>query len=293
MFGGIQGRLSALMCAGAAAAALAAGCGGDDESTAKDEQVDVPAASEPAQTFIERMAKLIETTTKQKDCAELSTINVRSATQFPCPAPKALRNSMAKFEVVGAEEYGTGAVIDYKSGTIKDGAAITLSVSPDRNWGIGRFGIVTNPSTDTSDEKNREGYAKAADEFLKSIRDRDCDAYVAVTFNGDDKKEKVCKETFPSTKSMAKLLKSNPDAKPHYEGGNAAYGFYSLETAKPKPASVTFSIAKSTAKGPRPFVVLDVTPSPTAAQQKKAEKNFKKQQKPGQDMEPSSKPVDN
>lgn len=295
MYGGNRGRLAGVLCVGALVAAVAAGCGSsDDESTAKDEPVEVSAASEPVEPFITRMAKLVETSRTKKDCVELDAINARSLTRLPCPAPKELRSSMGKFEVVGAKEYGTGAVVDYKSGKIKDGAAILLYVAPDRNWAIGRFGLVSKPSTATTDEASRDGYKKAVDEFLASIRERDCDSYVAVTFNGDDKKDVICGETFPGTKKLAKLLKDNPNVKPRYEGGNAAYGFYSIEFPKPQPVNSTISIAKATAEGPRPYVVLDITPSPTAAQQKQAQKAFKKGQQQGAnpDMKPSSKPSD-
>lgn len=285
------------LCVGAMAATVAAGCGGgDDESTANDEPVEVSAASEPAKVFAERMAKLLETTTAKKDCAPLEQIVSRSATQLPCPAPKKFRDSMASFEIVGAEEYGTSAIVDYKSGNVKEGAAIVLAVAPDRGWGVSRFGILTKPSTETSDAENREGYAKAVDEFLTSVRERDCDAYVAVTFNGDKKKDEVCKDVFPATSKLAKTLEANPDAKPRYEGGNETYGFYTLEVAKPKRVNYTISMAEadSDKKGPRPFVVLDVTESPTAFQQKQARRAFRQSQKPQpkQDMTPSSKPSD-
>jgi hypothetical protein len=279
-----------------AVAVAAAGCGGgDDASTAKDEPVEVSVASEPLKPFIMRMTKLLETTTAKKDCGELESITVRSVTQFACPAPQELRRSMARFEVVGAEEYGTGGIVDYKSGKIKDGAAIVLFVAPNRNWAIGRFGVITKPSTNTSDAKSRAGYAKAVDKYLAAIRERDCDAYFSVTYNGNDKRDAVCKKTFAATKKMATLLKSNPDAAPHYEGGNGTYGFYSLETRKPDPANVTISLIKASPKSAEPFVVLDIAPSPTAAEQKSAEKAFrqKQRQKSSQDMSPSSKPVDN
>jgi hypothetical protein len=201
---------------------------------------------------------------------------------------------MKRFAVVGAKEYGTGAVIDYKSGSVKDGAAITLFVAADRNWGVGRFGIITKPSTETTDAKSRAGYRKAVDEYLAAVRKRDCDAYVSLTFNGNDQKDVVCKETFPATADLAKRLKANSDAVLTYEGGNKSFGFYSLETAKPTPSNLTISVAKATSKAPKPYIVLDVTPSPTGAQQKKAAEAFeeKQDQKPDQDMEPSSKPVD-
>jgi hypothetical protein len=278
------------------AAAVAVGCGGgDDESTAKDEPVEVSAAGEPAKTFISRLAKLIETSTSAKDCAELEQINSRSATRFPCPAPQDLRKSMRRFEVVGAEEYGTGAVVDYKSGQIKDGAAIVLFVAPDRNWGVGRFGVVSEPSTETSDEDSREGYAKAVDKYLTAVRERDCDAYFDIKFNGDDKKDVVCKQSFLDTQNLGALLKSNPGVEPRYAGGNESYGFYSLETSKPILSNVTISVAKASEKSSVPYVVLDVTPAPTTALQKRAQKAFEKSQRQKgtqQDMTPSSKPSD-
>jgi hypothetical protein len=271
-------------------AIAATGCGDDGDGAADDDRVKVAAATEPAKVFIERMTKLVETSRNKKDCAQLEQINARSVARFSCPAPKELRTSMARFEVIGAEEYGPGAIVDYKSGTAKDGAAVVLFAAPDRNWGIGRFGILTKPSTETSDEESRDGYAKAVDEFLAAIRERDCDSYVDVTFNGDDKKDVVCQQTFPATNKLAKRLKSNPDVKPRYEGGNETFGFYSLEVAKPRPTSYTISIAKANAKGPRPYVVLDMTPGPTAAQQARARKAFQKNRSDPNPDQPETSP---
>lgn len=279
MLRGVRGRVSAALCVGAIAMATGAvGCGDDDDGSGGGE-VKAAVASESAEGFIKRMTKSLETATTKRDCTELEQINARSASRFTCPAQKKLRESMARFEVVGVEEYGPGAVVDYKSGSVKDGAAIVMFVGPEREWGIGRFGILSEPSTDTSDEDSRDGYAKAVDEFLTSVRERDCDAYVAITFNGDDKKDVVCKQSFPNTKPLAKLLKNNPGVEPRYEGGNESYGFYSLEIPKPKPVSFTISIAKASAKGPRPFVVLDVTPGPTAAQRQAAQKALERNRK--------------
>jgi hypothetical protein len=276
MFGGIG--VWAAACVAAATVAMAAGCGGsDDESTAKDEAVEVSAASQPADVFMKRMAKLLETTTERKDCVELEAINGRSLTRFECPVSKELRKSMASFEVVGAEEYGTGAVVDYKSGQVKDNGAIVLTVAPDRNWGMNRMGLLTDPSVGTDDAESRAGYEKAVEQYLKAVRERDCDAFAAITFVGDKPKRAVCAENFKGTARLGKRLNSNPDAKLRYEGGNETFGFYSLETSKPAPAqNITISVAKADEKSDTPYVVLDVTGSPTAAQQKQAENSFKK-----------------
>jgi hypothetical protein len=292
MFGGMTGRrlplcMSALLCGIAVA-----GCGDDGgESTAK-EKTKFAASSEAEDVFIERMAKLLETTVTKKDCAQLEEINARSFTRFPCPPVKALRKSMRSFEIVGSETYGTGAVVDYKSGEVTDGAAIVLFVSADRNWGISRFGVVTEPSVGTSDDDSRGGYDKTVDQYLSAARKRDCKGLMKVSLTRGEKD--VCKTVLLVTEPLAKRLKANPSAKPKYEGGNGTYGFYTLETQKPKPENSTISVVKSTDGSATPYVVLDVTPSPTAADQLRVQREFKQQQKKkgNPNMEPSSKPSD-
>ncbi|HEX2071746.1 MAG TPA: hypothetical protein VHF90_08895 [Thermoleophilaceae bacterium] len=280
MLGGNRGRRTQALCALVAVAAIAAaGCGGDDEDGSADAKPKFSAASEPSKTFIERMAKLLETTTEKKDCPLLEQINQRSFTRFPCPPPKELRQSMARFDVVETEVYGTGAVVDYKSGTAKDGAAVVMFVAPDREWGISRFGIITEPSVGTSDADSRDGYAKAVDDYLAAVRDRDCKAFVKVAFtNGADAKT-ACRTSFKGTEDLAKRLKANPSVKPKYEGGNSSYGFFTLETKKPKPENLTISVIKSTTESAAPYVVLDAAPSPTAAEQRQVIEQFKKQQR--------------
>lgn len=281
MLGGsmeMSGRLrdcAVLLCACAVAASAAAGCGGtDEESTATRGAPEYAMASEPSGTFAERMAKLLETTKAKRDCPQLEEINQRSLTRFPCPPAKTFSRSMAQFEVVGAKEYGTGAIVDYTSGAAKDGATIVLFAAPDRNWGISRFGIVTEPSTETSDEKNRAGFREAVNDYLAAVRERDCKAFTAVTFTGDASREEVCEKIFPTTRTLAKRLEDDPTAKPGYEGGNASYGFFTLETRKPKPANSTISVVAAAADSTsssdpaNSYLVLDVAASPTAEQQR-------------------------
>lgn len=254
---------------GAALVALAIGGCGDDEDTAAEEPP-VAIADEPAQTFVERVAKLLETTTTKQGCAQIDGINGRSIARFACPADPALRKSMARFEVVGAAEYGTGAVVDYTSGKVKDGAAVLVFVNPDGKWGISRFGVVTKPSTKTSDKASRAGYEKAVDDYLAAVRERDCKAFKAVAFIESDKRQ-FCKDDagMDATKGLAKALKANPSAEPEYQGGNSTYGFFTLELQKPKPQNATISVVGSPEDPNEPYTVLDVVPGPTAAQQRR------------------------
>lgn len=290
MFGGIRGWMSA--CLVAAAVIAAAGCGsGDEESTAQDKPK-YSAANEPPKAFIERVAKLLETATTKKDCAQLDEANLRSQTRLVCPSDKKMRTSMKSFEVVGAEQYGTGAVIDYKSGTVKDGGAILLFATPERTWAISRFGVITPPSVGTDDSKARAGYMATAKAYLEAVRERDCDAYLDVALTREAPKKELCKTTFTLTKPLAKRLKDDPSAKPKYVGGNGTYGFLTLETQKPRLKNSTISVVKGGSGAKATYVVLNVAASPTSADQKKAVEAAKQQQNSPQGMEPSSKPSD-
>ena len=279
MFGGVRGRLPRSLWVGALVGVMGiAGCAGDDsESTAKGERT-IGVAGEPSTTFVKRMAKLLETSTAKKDCAELEQINAHSYTRFACPSPKSLRKSMSRFELVGAAEYGTGAVVDYKSGTAKDGAAILLFVAPDRQWGVSRFGLITEPSTATDDDDSVEGYEKAVDEYLAAVRRRDCKAFQAVAFLGEAQGKEACETLFAGTRALAKRLKANPSAKPKYEGGNGTYGIFTLETKKPRPENSTISVVKAAVESAtKEYAVLDVAPSPTNAEQRRIREQLKKQ----------------
>jgi hypothetical protein len=260
---------------------VVAGCGDEDDGSAT-AKPKLSAANEPPKIFINRIAKLIETSVRKRDCAQLDDFASRSFVRFECPSPKAFRRSMASFKVAGTAEYGTGAVVDYKSGQAKDGASILLFAGPDRKWGISRFGIIGEPTVGTEDEASRAGYEKALKGYLEAVESRDCDAYFGYIAPFGKTKKEICKQSFPSTASLAKKLKANASAEPQYRGGNARFGFYTLETSKPKPENVTISIVKATAKSDS-YAILDVAPSPTAADQRRvraaAEKQRRKQAK--------------
>jgi hypothetical protein len=278
-FGG-SWRTRTCACALLLAIGVMGGCGDDGDSAAKEERR-YHAVGESPDRFAERFAKLLETSTTKADCAQLEQINSRSYTRFGCPTDKAMRDSMKSFEVVGSRIYGTGAVVDYKSGKSSDGAAIVMFIAPDRNWGIGRFGISTPPSTKTSDDETREGFDAAVDKYLTAIRERDCDAYYEMIFKNGDTKAKVCRAAFPATSDLAKRLEANPSAKPRYQGGNSRYGFYALETAKPEPERSTISVLQAGTSSAPSYVVLDVAPTLTTAEERAAVQALKEQLKKG------------
>jgi len=306
--GGTQRRWrpASLCLAALVGVVVAAGCGDDgDESTAEEarsrQTVEYSAANEPVKVFVERLAKLLETASAKSDCAEIEDINLHSLTRFSCPPSKQLSKSMASFEVVDFEEYGTGAVVDYRSGEVEDGAAVLLFVAPDRRWGISRFGIVTEPSTKTSDEDSREGYAETVDAYLKAVRERDCEAYTEVVYT-DASGDAVCDGVFTTTEELATGLQKDRSAKPRYLGGNATFGFYSIETEWPVPTlnNTTVSVIKAADGSPKPYMVLDAAPSVTSEEQERVRRAYRIQQEeqdtdkqaPGMQPDASSKPLD-
>lgn len=276
MYGGV--RFWALGLCAAAIAVGAAGCGGDEEES-KAQGQEFALANEPAGVFMRRTAKLLATTKARKDCQELDAVNAQSTLRFSCPPDKKLRASMKDFEIVGAATYGTGAVIDYKSGEVGGGATIVLFVAPNRNWGIARFGVLTEPSTDTSDDETREKYDETVEAYFAAIRDRDCAAFMKVAFISSEIEKGFCKKRFPGTKALAKRLRANPSDEPVYQGGNGTYGFYKFETAKPTPSNVTISVVKGEAEGSERYAVLSMAPSPTAAEQRRVIRQFRRQQR--------------
>jgi hypothetical protein len=296
MFGPIRGGLVRPLCiATLLCVAAIAGCGGDDGDVSADpEQRKFEAASEPPEDFVKRLAKLLETSKSPQDCLQVLEINGRSYTRFPCPPPKSMRESMQRFRVVGAEVYGTGAVVDYRSGKVEDGAAVVLFTAPDRNWGVGRFGVVTERSTGTSDEESREGYQQAVQDYVAAVRERDCPAALAVMFTADKSAKRACKTLPKSIADLAKRLKANPSAEPKYEGGNSTYGFYSLETDTPIPAeNLTFSILRAGTGDSEKYLILDIAPSPTSVQQRQVIEALKEQRKnKATQTGPSKKPSD-
>ncbi len=278
MSGGFAARLGLALCALAVAAGTSAGCGsddGDDASSTNDARFS--AATEPPKVFIRRMANLLATTTAQKDCAQLEEISQRSYYRFPCPPARELRSSMKEFEVVGAAEYGTGGVIDYRSGKVKKGATVVLYVAPDRNWGVSKFGVLTKPSTKSSDDDSRDGYQEAVEDYLAAVRQRDCKAFQDVAYVSPEiKPGEICSEVFAGTKKLAERMKAQPGAKPVYEGGNGTYGFFSFETPDTDENS-TISVVRSRSGDNASYTVLDVTPSPTTAEQRRVEREYRRQ----------------
>lgn len=251
-------------------------------------------ANEPPETLASRVAGVIETAAARGDCLLVDVVDARSPASLRCPPGPELRASLSDFKVVGAREYGTGAIVDYKAKNAPGGAAMVLTATPDRFWSVARIGLETDPSTETEDDDSRGDFDEAVERYLAAVRERDCEAFREVAVLSEDARG-GCPSAFKSTRALAKRLARNPGAEPSYQGGNETYGFYTLETAKPKRASVTLSVVHADGGLADSSVVLTVSPAPTAAEQRRAERVLRKQWREGSSnpaMEPSSRPKD-
>lgn len=220
-----------------------------------------PPKDSPA-AFASQLSELVAAAKTKRDCKALNAINRRSVYGFACPSSAEVRESLARFEVVDAARYGTGGVVDYKSGRSPDGATMLTFLAPNGKWATNRFGILTDPTVGTSDEDDRSGYEKAALGYLKAVQERDCDAYNNYALGSTDDDKVVCKEDFPRTQGLARLIEGNPGAKPEYLGGNGTFGFLRLKTASPTPRAFTISVLDTPPGSVNPYVVMDAVAAP-------------------------------
>jgi hypothetical protein len=262
-------------------AVLASGCGSSDagDGDAARPKPKYSWANEAPENFARRVARLLATTRTKRDCAQLAETMSTSGVSFPCPPDQGLRQSMAEFKVIDAAAYGTGAIVDFKSGSSMDGAAIIMTVAPGRAWGISQFGVATKPSVGTSDADSRDSYEAALSSYLSALRKRDCPEFKEVSFTASNSKASTCAMLFDEVAPIANALKRNPHAQPVYRGGNATFGFYSLETKTPRPANRTFGIVNGSAIGVPRSMVISAAVSPTTAEHRTVIQEFKQQQR--------------
>jgi hypothetical protein len=246
-------------------ALVAAGCGGGDDASGASGETPAGARAPDGRTDPAATARLVlhtvEKAKSNKDCKPIRPIITRSPQKFICPPLPGVA-PVKNFKIVDTAKYGTGAVIDYTTKKSPKGGSMTMFLDPERNWGIGRFGLLYGSTVGSSDEASRSGSRRAVDKYLKAVREGDCPSFNDVAVTNSPEKKVVCRDEFPQTKVLAKALKASPTAKPEYLGGNRVFGVYGLAAAEPKPRYWTITTIE-TAKGSiEPFAVLDAILGP-------------------------------
>jgi hypothetical protein len=254
-------RAAALLGAVLVLCAVATGCSSDDgDSEAAPDAPELSPRAQSAYDFAEELGRLQLRATSAKRCEELRAIDERSPFDLSCPVGDTSRQSLRYYKVRNAEAYGTGAIVDYQAAEQRIKASMVLSLTPEGEWSISRYGMLNLPAAGTSDKTTRAGYADIVDRYLKAVLRRDCEEFkeVAVTPRLGNE---PCGIELPQTKWLADLMKADPDAKPRYLGGNATYGFFALETDGPKPSYTTIGAYRAPLAGNR-SAVLDPIPGP-------------------------------
>jgi len=263
----IDRRLMPLLAMTVVLGLTTAGCGDGDADadsgggpTAVAERL--PDAKQTPTEFARELADLVAETFSPKDCKRLNAINARSLYRFPCPAPDNVRSELGFLKVRDAASFGTGAVVDYRTDQAPQGASMVLFLGPDREWGLGQFGLIIFESAESSDDDNREGYAEAMDGYLEAVRKQDCKGYTRYAAILADDVKAACKRELAGARRLTGLLNRNPESRPQYLGGSGTYGFYRLELEKPTPTYLTFSVIETPKGSLRPYLVQAPTFAP-------------------------------
>jgi hypothetical protein len=221
-----------------AALCACVGCGDDADGDPPAPEPDTPAA------VVAEMAATLAAADRKSDCHSIDELNELSAYELPCPLERPSKASMATLEVVDAEAFGDGAVVDY---TARDDgeATILLARAPSGGWGISRYGLTYGHSVGSDDARFRTGYLDTIEEYLDGLERRRCATFLRTAVVTSDDDAYVCRVDFPATERIAEVLAANPGAELDYLGGNARYGFARLTTTRPRTRQWVLSAVKT------------------------------------------------
>ena len=246
---------SVVLAVGTVVCMLLSSCGEEGDGTAAST---TGLDSEPAE-MVQRMVTDAAAAKSAKDCAFVARVNRRSSAKLLCPPPTAdIRRDTRAMELTGAAIYGTGAVVDYRSRNVRDGALIVLSRNQQGLWSLNRFGLAIPDGDDEPDSSSRE----VVDRYLDAVRERDCETFFKYAVTQAPDARTACKQEFPQTRALGVSLQANSDARVRYLGGGKGIDFYALNLASPRPASYTISTATTPEGALRPHAVLDAERGP-------------------------------
>jgi hypothetical protein len=231
------------------------GCGSSASNTESTLQVSTPqpttGAPAPGKAVlppkpresIAQAADRISATISSKDCAEINRLTVVSRPYDACTGLQAL----AGIPISAIASYGDAAgVIAFGSGESLRNAI--LIVDSDRRYHIPLVDpFTTVQSVGTS---FASGFDAAAEETVKAMRERDCEAFrrvALVRFGSGSAPDQVC--AFLDNSSLTQFLAANPNARPWRLGGNEDYAFYAVSG---RDANFTMVMARESSTGVAP-----------------------------------------
>jgi hypothetical protein len=229
-------------------AAGIAGCGSGDSSAPTSAQPPVPdlgsRGAPPANETFEEARTRIDNVIQTRNCREINALSLLT-TASPGDSAELCRSlqAVAGLKVLGAAAYGDQAgVIDFAAGD----HVLSMVVLRDSD-GLFHVAFVSpfNGQT-TINTPLASGFHRAAQGAVAAIRDRNCNAFMAVANRrlgpGTLPPPQAC-DAVTAPGGLSELLKGSPKAKPISLGGNGFYAFYAVPT---RTAFLTLVLAKET-----------------------------------------------
>jgi hypothetical protein len=269
---GRRRRHALLAAAIVAAGALLAGCGGGDESTraasATTSTTEQAATPPPVQPLSEQVAAF-ERAVKDPSCA--AAIDLVHPVLLPDPEhPESKANcgdatyplrAERGVEVVDSAELGTGAVVDTRLDGNRESLIWALDPSGRYKWTgafIGSDQVGTSPVTTAV-------FDRVAAEFVKGLRDEDCDAVYALLESGSrlgyGSRDTFCSkfaDTYVATpEGLGSRLQADPEAEPQLLGATEDLAFYGIATRPSGYRTLVLGIHRSD----QDPIVIDVLPA--------------------------------
>ena len=240
------------------AAAIWAGCGGDDgagagktgTATTASPASGPPEAAEPLAESAERLERAVA----QGSCGPLARLLLHSATRGTSPTaltdpPTAqectyvkneARISLAGLEVTEVDEFSPAGVTDGTGTRSPRGGVLAVAWVLDRDgsWKAVFNAILKRPQAGISPDPVTKFDANAQ-RFVTATATRDCDGmwrllnvFSRFVRDNDGDKAKFCKglpASYDNPRNGIADLAKNPDARPQLIGGTADFGFYGVE----------------------------------------------------------------
>jgi hypothetical protein len=232
-------------------AVLLAGCGASNGASTT---AGAPASAAPVVTgdpippprpreTIEEAVKRIAATTSSHNCDRINRLTAVTRQYDVCSGLE----SLATLPVTGSASYGDGGgVIEYGSGPALRNAVLIVDSD-----GLYHLPLVdpynTEPSVGTEFSSRFDGAARDA---VKSLRERDCDAFKRVAlarFGPGSTPELTC--TYVSESPLTQFVARYPHSEPKLMGGNGDYAFYGVSSPE---ANFTIVMARESATGVAP-----------------------------------------
>lgn len=219
-----------------------AGCLGDDagspappESDGKDTQRRI-SAPDPRQS-IDDAARGLQAAVTSGDCNQLKLLSFSGLPNLDDAGCRRILGRLRGFEIKGADEYGTGGVVDFT--TTRAPGTMLFALGKDRSFKwvrpLSRRADAEVVGTRPPSRNTLDSTASAA---VRALRDGQC-AQLAKAASGIVPQPEAPQAACENRRSLRASLTRDRTVRPHRLGANSRVAFYSL---LPKPRGPYFTL---------------------------------------------------